>query len=406
MRPLKETVLFHDAVRMVLDGAVPIDRVERVALSAGDGRVAAHDVIAEVDVPPFDRAAMDGYAVVAEDTFGAGTHSPKTLRCVDRVFTGEMPVRPIGRGECIEIATGAPLPYGADAVVMVEETERDAGGAEFSVRVLTPVYPRQNVGRRAADLKVGERVIRQGQVLSPSQVGALAATGVASVDVYARPVVAILSTGNEIVEPGQPLAPGQIYDINRFTLQAVVERHGGVAVPLPTAADTIEDLSAAVDAAIGVGDVLVFSGGSSVGDRDLILDLLERRGEVAFHGIAVKPGKPTAFGRIGTRPVLGMPGYPASCLSNAYLLLVPFLRKMARLPAWQPATIDLPLARRVVSTTGRHQFYTVRVGDGFAEPAFKASGDITSMAQADGYIEIPAQTDVVEAGTTVTVKLF
>src|SRR5262245_57637708 len=126
MRPLKETVLFHDAVRMVLDGAVPIDRVERVALSAGDGRVAAHDVIAEVDVPPFDRAAMDGYAVVAEDTFGAGTHSPKTLRCVDRVFTGQVPTRGISPGECIEIATGAPMPDGANAVVMVEETESSA----------------------------------------------------------------------------------------------------------------------------------------------------------------------------------------------------------------------------------------------------------------------------------------
>jgi molybdopterin biosynthesis enzyme len=152
--------------------------------------------------------------------------------------------------------------------------------------------------------------------------------------------------------------------------------------------------------------VIVFSGGSSVGERDLILDVLQQRGEVLFHGIAVKPGKPTAFGRIGATPVLGMPGYPTSCLSNAYMLLVPFLRKIARLPDWRPTTVSLPLARRIVSTTGRHQFYTVRAVDGRAEPAFKASGDITSMANADGYIEIPAQTDIVEAGTVVTVKLF
>ncbi len=230
--------------------------------------------------------------------------------------------------------------------------------------------------------------------------GALAATGVTSVEVYKRPSVAILSTGNEIAEPGQPLAPGQIYDINRFTLEAVVKRHGGVAVALPTAIDTLEDLSASVDAA-RAHDVIVFSGGSSVGDRDLILDVLRQRGEVLFHGIAVKPGKPTAFGRIGTTPVLGMPGYPTSCLSNAYMLLVPFLRKIARLPEWRPTTIEVPLARRIVSTTGRHQFYTVRIVDGRAEPAFKASGDITSMANADGYIEIPAQTDIVEAGTVV-----
>jgi molybdopterin molybdotransferase len=152
--------------------------------------------------------------------------------------------------------------------------------------------------------------------------------------------------------------------------------------------------------------MLVFSGGSSVGERDLILDVLHTAGDVIFHGIAVKPGKPTVFGRIGGRPVLGMPGYPTSCLSNAYMLLVPMLRRMARLPDHRAHTVSLPLARRIVSTTGRHQFYTVRILDGTAVPAFKASGDITSMSQADGYIEIPAQTDIVEAGEVVEVKLF
>ena len=174
---------------------------------------------------------------------------------------------------------------------------------------------------------------------------------------------------------------------------------------LPIAADTVEELSAALDAARS-HDIIVFSGGSSVGERDLILDVLEKRGTVRFHGIAVKPGKPTVFGEIGGTPVFGMPGYPTSCLSNAYMMLVPFLRAVARLPPWTPRTVNAPLARRLVSTTGRHQFYTVNLVDGRAEPAFKASGDITSMAHADGYIEIPAQTDVVEAGTIVTVKLF
>jgi molybdopterin molybdotransferase len=404
MRPITNTLLFDDALRMVVDAAVPIEGVERVGLGEADGRVAARDVMAPMDVPPFDRAAMDGYAVVAEDTFGAGAQAPKTLMCVDRVFTGQLSTRTLASGECIEISTGAPMPDGADAVVMVEETERaDPAGRE--IRVLTPVYPRQHVGRRGADMSSGQTVITAGHLLTPSRVGALAATGVTTVEVYRRPSVAILSTGNEIAEPGQPLAPGQIYDINRFTLEAIVKRHGGVAVALPTAIDTLDDLSASVDAALD-HNVIVFSGGSSVGERDLILDLLRLRGEVLFHGIAVKPGKPTAFGRIGAVPVLGMPGYPTSCLSNAYMLLVRFLRKMARLPEWRPPTLDLPLARRVVSTTGRHQFYTVRVVDGRAEPAFKASGDITSMADADGYIEIPAQTDIVEAGTVVRVKLF
>ena len=401
MRPITETLLYDDAVKLVMGTAVPVTRTERVALVDAGGRVVAADVVAAIDVPPFDRAAMDGYAVVAEDTFGAGTHAPKPLRCVDRVFTGQVPARGISTGECIEIATGAPMPAGADAVVMVEETER----AGDNIGVLTPVYPRQNVGRRAADIAVGAVVVSAGQVLNPSRIGALAALGTRDVEVFARPTIAILSTGNEIAEPGQPLGPGQIYDINRFTLETIIRQHGGLGVPLPIAADSVEDLSDALDAASG-HDVVVFSGGSSVGERDLILDVLKAHGTVHFHGIAVKPGKPTVFGAIDGKPVFGMPGYPTSCLSNAYLLLVPFLRTVARLPEWRPVTVDAPLARRIVSTTGRHQFYTVKLVEGRAEPAFKASGDITSMANADGYIEIPAQTDVVEAGTTVTVKLF
>ena len=152
--------------------------------------------------------------------------------------------------------------------------------------------------------------------------------------------------------------------------------------------------------------MLVFSGGSSVGERDLILDVLVKRGEVLFHGVAVKPGKPTVFGQVNGKPVLGMPGYPTSCLSNGYMLLVPMLRKMGRLPEHQPQIVRVPLGRRVVSTTGRHQFYTVRIADGVAQPAFKASGDISSMSQADGYIEIPSHVDIVEAGEVVDVKLF
>jgi molybdopterin biosynthesis enzyme len=152
--------------------------------------------------------------------------------------------------------------------------------------------------------------------------------------------------------------------------------------------------------------MMIFSGGSSVGERDLIMDALQQAGEVIFHGIAVKPGKPTILGMVSGRPVIGMPGNPTSCLSNAYLLLVPMLRRMAHLPEYVPHTVRVPLSRRIVSTTGRHQFYTVRIVDGTAEPAFKGSGEITSMALADGYIEIPAQTDIVESGEMVQVKLF
>jgi molybdopterin molybdotransferase len=402
MRPITETISLEEARDLLFEAAAPIERTERIPLGESLGRVVAEAVTSKVDVPPFDRAAMDGYAVIAEDTFGAGPYDPRTLHCIERVYTGQVPSRSLSRGECIEIATGAPLPAGADAVVMVEETEKE--GAD-RIRVLTPVYPRQHVGRRAADISAGQQVLATGDRLIPSRIGALAATGITEVEVYARPRIAILSTGNEIVEPGAVLGPGQIYDINRFTLSSIISAHGGIPVVYPTAPDTLQDLTAAVRTA-STEDMLVFSGGSSVGERDLIMDVLHTAGDVIFHGIAVKPGKPTVFGRIGGRPVLGMPGYPTSCLSNAYMLLVPMLRRMARLPQHRAHTVLLPLARRIVSTTGRHQFYTVRILDGTAVPAFKASGDITSMSQADGYIEIPAQTDIVEAGEVVEVKLF
>jgi len=418
MKPIRETIPLEEARQLIANACRPIDRTERVRLVDANGRAAAVDVHSTRDVPPFSRAGMDGFAVRAEDTFGASRYEPKTLRVIDKVYTGEIPKKSVEAGTAIEIATGAPMPHGADAVVMVEETERVEGSlateALAKVAVLTPVYPRQNVGKQGADIVVGQTVIARGDVLNPSRIGALAALGVGDVEVYVRPTVAILSTGNEIADPGQELLPGQIYDINKYTLSTIIQEHGGVPMPFSTAQDTIDALEEAIDSALGRSslgeggscDMLVFSGGSSVGERDLILDVIGRKGDIVFHGIAVKPGKPTVFGTIEGKPMFGMPGYPTSCLSNAYMLLVPALRAMARLHPRHTATVSLPLGQRIVSTTGRHQFYTVKIVDGQAMPAFKASGDITSMSQADGYIEIPAQTDIVEKGERVNVKLF
>lgn len=402
MRPFQSTIPLDDARALLAAAARPLSRVDATPLPALTGRVAARDVVAAGDVPPFARAMMDGYAVHATDTTGATPASPRVLARVGRVFTGEVLARAVAPGECVEIATGAPLPGGVDAVVMVEET---APGPDGTVQVLSPVHEGQHVGRAGADIGRGATVLRAGDVLLPARVGVVAALGLPALDVFARPRVAIVSTGNEVVAPGTPLGPGQIHDVNVHTLSAIVQTHGGDPVPLAVAADTLDALNAAVDAALTC-DLVVFSGGSSVGDRDLVLDILTRRGEVTFHGIATRPGKPTAFGRIGDVPVFGMPGNPTSCLTNAYVLLIPFLRTMAHLPPHQPRVIEVPLTRRVTSSLGRHQFYTVRLMDGGAEPAFKASGDITSMAHADGYIEIPPDVAAIEAGTPVDVILF
>jgi molybdenum cofactor synthesis domain-containing protein len=345
---------------------------------------------------------MDGYAVVAEDTRGATRERPVHLRIAERVYTGGVPIHAVTRGSCAEIATGAPLPEGADAVIMVEETARVDGD---QIAICAEAAPKQNIGRKGADISPGDLVVRRGDLLNPSRLGAIAAIGCASVEVFAMPRVAILSTGNEVIPPGTPLGPGQVFDVNRFTLSAVSEAHGCVAQMHAPARDTVDALSASLDECLAA-DVIIFSGGSSVGDRDLLVDLIAARGEMVFHGIAVKPGKPTLFATVAGKPFFGMPGNPTSCLSNAYILLVPFLRATARLPVYAPRTIAATLGRRIVSQAGRHQFYTVRLAGQTAFPAFKGSGDITSLSQADGYIEIASSASVVEEGAIVDVTLF
>ena len=403
MRPFASTISLEEARRR-LDAAVrPITRTERVRLEDAAGRVAADDVMSAIDVPPFARSAMDGYVVLAADTAGASRSTPVRLRLIDHIYTGQMSSITIEPGTCAEIATGAPLPAGADAVVMVEET--DTQGIE--IEIFSAATAGQHVSRRGADIAAGDRAVAAGDLLSPSRVGAIAAIGHADARVFAKPRVAILSTGNEVVEPGATLATGQIFDVNRFTLGAIVSAHGGVAEPHRAAQDTVAALVDALDAC-ATADLIVFSGGSSVGERDLVVDAIAARGEMIFHGIAVRPGKPTAFAAVGDArtPFFGMPGNPTSCLSNAYILLVPFLRALARLPPHAPRTVRAPLGRHIASAVNRHQFYTVRLRDGVAFPAFKGSGDITSLSQADGYIEIAADQSVVEEGTLVDVTLF
>lgn len=392
---------FSDALDRVLAGARALCRTETITLRNAAGRVAVDDIRSSIDVPPFDRAAMDGYAVLSVDLAAITPGQPATLRLAGQALAGAPLQRTIEAGFCCEIATGAPIPPGADAVVMVERTSRDGDHVLIHERVGAG----HNIGRRGADIATGQAVIRDGDYLTPARVGALAAMGCRTVRVYARPTVAVLSTGAELAAPGMPVTAGQIYDVNSETIAAVVGLHGGAPQVLPPVSDSVVEIAAALETAAS-HDIVVTSGGSSVGSKDVLTDALEGLGRVDFHGIAVKPGKPTLFGWIGATPLFGMPGNPSSCLSNAYLLLVPFLRRMARLPAWQPRVVEAPLARRIVSNAGRHQFYTVRLVSNAAEPAFKSSGDITSMADADGYIEIAADVGSIEAGERVTVKLF
>lgn len=405
MRPFQDLITFEEARSRILENTPLMERSETANLREVHGRVLANDLEADKDIPGFQRAAMDGYAVRAEDTYGASRLSPQTLEAIGTIFTGQRPEKVVDKGECIQIATGAPMPDGADAVVMVEETStQESGNENAKISIFKPVYPGANVSTANADISKGDEVLQTGSEMTPSKIGVLAALGIPEVQVYSKPRVAIFPTGEEIIEPGKDLEFGKVHDINSYTLASLLTSSGAEVDIHPIAGDTMEDLEECIRHASD-SDYAIFSGGSSVGERDLLVHVLQKMGEVIFHGIALKPGKPTLFGKVGTTLVFGMPGYPTSCLTNAYVLLLPSIRKMARL-SMNTRTEEVVLAQRVVSTIGRHHLYPVRVQHGKAYPVFKESGAITSMSQASGWIEIPHNTEFLEEGTRVKVHYF
>ena len=401
MTPFKELVSYEEALERIRKSVEPVKRTESVSIEKASDRVLAEDIVASMSVPPFDRGAMDGYAVKAEETFGASSFKPKTLKLTEVLHAGASSNRVLGKGECVQVATGSSVPEGADAVVMVEFTERNGN----DVNILKPVYPGANISPKGEDIEEGEVVLKAGQQLFPARVGVLAALGRKKVKVYEKPRIAVVPTGTEIQEVGSPLKKGQIYDVNSYTLSSILNKNGGISMRCKAVPDTADELRKAVKEMLEY-DMIVFSGGSSVGERDLLNSVVQEFGTVLFHGIQIKPGKPTLFALVSGKPVFGMPGYPTSCLLNAYLLLVPAVRQMAGLPPRMEKTVKVRLAGRVVSSTGRAQFLTVKIKDDQAYPVFKQSGAITSMTEADGYIVLPINIDVVEKNQEVTVFLF
>ena len=400
-RPLKALISLDEAIRIAVDLVRPIERTETLPLADALRRVVAKDVRSAIDVPLADRAAMDGYAVRAQDTARAGSVRAVTLACVESHHADGVPRAPVGAGRCTKVATGTTMPAGADAVVMIEDTERDGD----RVIVHASVEPGENVSRRGSDVERGSTVVHAGEVLTPAKIGALAAIGHARARVYAKPRVSILVTGDEVVPLGPSIRAGQVYDVNSHTIAGVVRENGGEPKIEGRAPDRLATLRIALKKA-AANDLVVVSGGSSVGEKDLVAEAIESVGDLLFHGIAVKPGRPTALGLVDGTAVLGLPGNPTSCLSNGYVLLAPMLRRIARLPPARETVIEVPLAMRLASKIGRVEFHTVRIVDGQAVPASKESGAITSMAHADGYVEIPADVGGIEKGETVRVVLF
>jgi len=384
--------------------------VERVSLSEAHDRVLAEDLLAPMDVPPFDRSTMDGYAVKAVDTFGADEDRPVALKFCGQVTVGEAPSVIVENGMAAEIATGAPLPKGADAVVMVEYSTR----RDDNVLIHRPVSKGENMMEAGSDIRKGEKILKKHQRLSSRKIGVLAALGLTEVDVYKRPRVAILSTGAEVVEPGKPLPYGKIYDINAYAFSAAVLECGGEPINLGIIPDDRNQLKAAVKKALNSADAVITSGGVSVGSKDIIPQVVDTLGKpgVIISGIAVKPGKPTTIAVVDGKPVFSLPGHPTSSLLMFHMIVRPIICKMAGRPEETPSVLKAVAATKMFPARGRRTFVMVnltydKTGKLLASPVpVGLSGAITTLARADGFVEIPEKQQFIDVGTVITVHLF
>jgi molybdenum cofactor synthesis domain-containing protein len=401
MKPFEKLVSRLEATRIIDANVNHISRMEDVPLEEAPGRVLAANVTAEFNVPPFRRASMDGYGVKAKDTMGASESKPRRLTLIGVTHAGESIDISVRDDECVEIATGSPLPKGTDAVVMVEYTRLSGN----TVEIVREARLGENVADEGEDIKSGEIVAKAGEVLTPGKLGAAAALGLTTLKVYAKPRVGIYSTGNEIVPQGGTVKPGQIYDINSCTLTSIAQMSGCIPVRKGLVADDLQELLATAKE-VAACDIAVFSGGSSVGSKDLLAAAVEEIGVVHFHGLQVKPGKPTLFGTVQGKPVFGMPGNPTSCLTNAYVFLIPALRKIAGLPSVEMRRVRAILSSSISADGEREVFYPVRVEGERAVPVFRKGSNITSISYANGLVIIPTGTKRIEKGAEVEVNLL
>lgn len=380
---------------------------QRVPLLELAGRVLTTDVYAEVAVPGFPRSSMDGYAVRGEETFGASPYDPIALRVVGTSFPGRPYEGTVERGTAVRIMTGAPLPDGADAVVMAEVCEETAG----LVSVAAAVPPHRNVDQVGEDVKAGQLVLRAGRRLRPQDAGLLASIGAASASCIRRPRVQLLVTGNELVRPGERPAGPTIVDSNSVVLAALVARDGGELLPVRWLEDDRDLIRSAL--ADHTSDVVLVSGGSSVGSEDFAPSLVAELGSLDFHGISMRPSSPTGIGRLPghggrERLVFLLPGNPVSCLCAYEFFAGPAIRALGGRPRrWPHPRVHLPLARKVVSQVGRTDYVRVAVEDGRAVPlATSGASILSSTVRAGGCVIVPRELEGIPAGTEVEVLLY
>ncbi len=394
----------------VLEYASDFPRVEteNIFLMESRGRILALDIDADIDLPDFMRSTMDGYAVCASSTFGASEANPAYLTVKGSVSMGESPAFSIGIGEAAKISTGGMLPNGADSVVMIEHTEAID---KTTIEAYKSVAPGQNILEKGEDMHKGQTLVPAGKPLRAQEIGLLAAFGVKKVTVYKKPVVGIISTGDEVVSIKDTPAPGQIRDINMYTLSGLVEKAGAVPIPYGIVRDDFDDLYEKCTAALAQSDMVLISGGSSVGTRDFTIEVLSAlpASEILVHGISISPGKPTILARSGDQAVWGLPGQVTSTMVVFEIVVRPFVEHIGGLSFEHKRHFN-PVARlnrNISSTQGRTDYIRVKLieknGILWAEPILGKSGLINTMVKADGLIEIGIDTEGLDEGARVEV---
>jgi len=383
--------------------------LEELGLDLLLGRVLGCDIAAPVDAPPFDRAVVDGFAVRAADLFDASDVAPVRLRLnAEVIHCGTAPGLPVTPGTATPIATGGPIPRGADAVVMIEHTEPEGDG----IAVARALAPGTFISFAGSDIARGQTLLRKGVVIGAREVAMLAAVGLDRAPVWRRPRVGVLSTGDELVQPGQPLRPAGVYDSNGPVIAAALRENGCEAVHLGAISDDAEQLFAAFQAAFAAHDALILSGGTSKGAGDLTTKVIAGLGApgIVAHGVALKPGKPLCLAVCDGKPVVVLPGFPTSAMFTFHELVAPALRMMAGLPPQNTARITARLPLRLTSELGRTEFAMVALTEGpdglVAHPVAKGSGAVTAFAQADGFLTVPALVESLAPGTMAEVTLF
>lgn len=410
MRGFKETVKVDEALR-VLSRAYAYSRLDKegVLLDEALGRILAEDFIAPGDLPGFDRSAMDGYAIVAEDTFGASQTSPILLRLVGQVQMGAPAALAVHTGEAAEITTGAPIPDVANAVLMFEHTRLVAD----SVEVLAAVTPGENVSRKDEDVARGELLLKGGTRLRPWDLALIAAFGLARIDVRRKPKVALLSTGSELVEPGNAPSLGQVVDVNRIMLASLVTELGGEPVDLGVVEDSLPVLAARLRQGLNQADLVLVTGGTSVGRTDVVPEALNSLGKpgMLLHGLSLRPGRPTGLAVVDGKPVVSLPGFPVSASVAFQAVVKPLLLRMLGTEAEPLPTVHATMARRVASATGGRTVVRVlvtRSGQGYMAEPLRASGSgiLSSLVRANGLLIIPEEKEGVEKDELVEVLLL